>query len=432
MKTLSTHAARHSLLTIRQCAIFAGAALALGALGAQSAPQTLKLGTRTFTSTEKTLLGTPVIPMWKAQMPTSNQAKACGFPVLKDARHVVVWRPSDLRDGAFNHYATLIFHNGRFYAMWGNHWHGEDGPGQRVLYSSSEDGIKWAPPAEIFPPPGPILPRGEDGPYMNPDRWVEVDGKLYAVAYVHRPGSYPIARELAGDGTLGEPFLVRDLPAKATLPKFMPAPLRNPEIAAKINKWYGDNDAVSWWSRVPDAAGERIPARGVDGAKLIESFAFRSKHGKVAFFRDYSFAKEGKTGRPSNRIYASFDDGKGGWSVPYPTDIPDSHSRAHALTLPDGRVLLVGNQVASRFDSGLFLSREPLTLAVSPDGEFFTKVFALRTDVLKKHRFSNITGRLVIGYGYPSMIVHNGMIYVLYSVNKEDMVITSVPLGSIQ
>ena len=392
--------------------------------------QTLQLGARTFAITKTTPNGTPVIPMWKAQMPTGNQAKAVGFPMLRDARHFDVWKPADKREGAFNHHPALGFHDGRLYAMWANHWYGEDGPGQRILYSTSRDGREWSPPAELFAPPGPIQTKEKKGINLRPERWVVVDGKLHAVIYAHGAGMYPIAREVAGDGTLlGEPFLLRDLPKNAALPEFMPGPRKDPMLAEKINKWYKDNDTVNWWAHL----AREIRSRAVDGARLIEPFVFRSKDGLVLCMRDFSSSHPSAETKSTNRIYASFGDGKGGWSPFYPTDIPDSHSRAQALRLPDGRVLLVGNQIASQFDQALSLVRDPLTLAVSPDGEFFTKVFALRSGgrVRPSHRFTGIVNSRPAGYGYPSMLVHDGMIYVLYSINKEDIAISMAPLDAL-
>jgi len=367
--------------------------------------------------------------MWKAQMPVSNRTKAAGLPLLQNVKHHYVYQPANRKEGALNHYATLHFHNGHFHAMWGNHTLGEDGPGQRILYSSSKDGTRWTRPIELFPKPCPIAERGKRGLRLKPDYWVEADGKLYAVIYASGHGpAYMIAREVTANGNLGNPFMLYTFPANAVLPEFMSEPVYNPEVTEKIFKWYEDNDVVSWWARRFD---NKYPSRGIDGADMIESFTFRDDYGLVLLYRDFgTVAGANRNYTVSNRIYASFEDGKGGWTIPYPTDIPDSHSRSQARRLPDGSVLLVGNQIAHRFDEGLRLPRDPLTLAISMDGQFFTKVFALRTDAPRTPRFSGIAGGRDIGmYGYPSMIVHNGMVYVLYSVSKEDIAISIVPLS---
>ena len=437
---------RHYILYIFSYTL---ALCALNTLCAQSASQTLQLGTRTFAITKTTPDDTPVIPMWKAPMPTRNRAKAAGFPLLKGVEHFDVWKPASEKDGTYSHHPDLIYHDGRFYALWSNGWFEEDSPGQRILYSTSKDGRSWTPAAELFEPPGPIAQRDTEnrrvsGIHLVPDRWVVLDGKLYGIVYVFGAGkSYPIARELAADGTRGEAVLVHDLPENTSLPdpKYLRVSRRDPALAAKINQWYKDNDAISWWAICSDEPG--VPRVAVDGAVLHESFVFRSKHGLVLGMRDFSnnwseFGEKFATSkRNSNRIYASFGDGKGGWSVPYPTDIPDSPSRTHALRLPDGRVLLCGNQIAPEFDKSLGHVRDPLTLAVSPDGEFFTKVFAVRSggSTRPAHRFAELakklSGRRPAGFGYPSMVHHDGTVYILYSISKEDIAITLVPLGAL-
>jgi len=395
---------------------------------------TITLGTRTIEYHEKTFRGTPVIPMWEAQMPIDDRANAAGLPLLAEARHYDVWQPFAVEDGAYNHYATLFFHDGRFHAMWANHWYGEDGPGQRILYSFSENAREWTKPMELFSPPDTIRPRGEEGLYLAPDRFVDIDGKLYAVVYNQRPDRFPIAREIAANGTLGEPFLVTYVPRRARLPKFMPRPRQHPEIARKINNWYTTHDRVSWWARSSSAVGTRVPSRSIDEAVMIESAAYRSPKGMVVLYRDWGPTNTDDTDyKRSNRVYVSFEDGKGGWSVPYPTNIPDANSRVCVMRIPDGRVLLVGNQIAPQFDSGLYMQRDPLTLAISPNGEVFTQVFALRSDdVPRRPRIAGITGRRIGGFGYPSMLLHEDMIYILYSIHKEDIAITIVPLSAIK
>ena len=90
----------------------------------------------------------------------------------------------------------------------------------------------------------------------------------------------------------------------------------------------------------------------------------------------------------------------------------------------------LGNQNAYSFDQALYLDRDPITVSVSKDGYKFDCVYALRIDAPKKYRFAGIKGRN-LGYAYPSSIILNGWLYTLYSVGKEDMAITRVPLTAL-
>jgi hypothetical protein len=329
--------------------------------------------------------------------------------------------------GAYNHFAALVFYKGRFFAMWGNSTEGEDAPGQRVLYAWSDQWGKWSAPRELFPAPGPVKPRSEKGIYLNPDRWIVIGGRLYAVAYVHGAGSYPIARAVSAHGRPGRPFIVRDLPAGASVPVFMDS--KKEHVGAprpsysSIQDWYRDHHQVSWWAR----SGEGVPDTGVDGSPLIESFSYQARDGgSVLCMRSW-----GTPHKPTqnNRLYVSFSDGKGGWSPAYPTDIPDAPSRAQAVSLADSTVLLIGNQIAWTFDHALYLDRDPLTVSVSEDGYTFDRVYALRTGAPKTYRVPGVKGRNP-GFAYPSALVHEGWLYVLYSVGKEDMAISRVPLSA--
>lgn len=109
------------------------------------------------------------------------------------------------------------------------------------------------------------------------------------------------------------------------------------------------------------------------------------------------------------------------WSTPQPTNIPDSHSRSCAAALADGRRWLVGAMLPK---GGL---RSPLTLALSKDGMAWGRVWSLRGgDSLPKPRFDGYPG-----FQYPSGVPSDGQLWVAYSVNKEDIAVTSVPLGAV-
>lgn len=134
----------------------------------------------------------------------------------------------------------------------------------------------------------------------------------------------------------------------------------------------------------------------------------------------------------SHRMFASqWDKRANRWITATSTNIPDSPSLTCNVRLDDGTILLIGNQTAPAFESERgHYARNPLTVAVSRDGYAFTKVFALRTDA-HHHRVEGIKGRGTGGAQYPNALVHDGMLYVIHSMAKEDIEVSEVPLEEI-
>jgi hypothetical protein len=372
--------------------------------------------------------GTPALPMWQTDQPNPT-LPAKGFPLAHGAQHRMVFEPQpDRGDWAFNHHAALGYFNGRFIAMWSSHPQGEDAPGQRVLYAVSTDGTNWSVPAEAFPPPSPIRDRGNAGFSLRPDRWVVVSNRCFAIAYLRGPGTgtYPIARELFANGSWGAPFTLHPRPDRKTLPAYMrdTEPYRDPDTAQAILSWYEDTATVSWWAQMEGL----VPRAGIGGAHLIEPLTYRAGDGETLLLLRFH-PRSGGGIRHNNRMYVSLRDGDGKWTLPYPTNIPDSPSRTEAISLPDGAILLVGNQIGT-LDQGHYIPRDPLTVAISSDGYVFDRVYALRADAPIGYRIPNISGR-TLGYGYCSSLVKDGWLYTLYSIGKEDMAITRVPLSAL-
>jgi predicted neuraminidase len=94
------------------------------------------------------------------------------------------------------------------------------------------------------------------------------------------------------------------------------------------------------------------------------------------------------------------DDGGATWSQLAPTDLPNPNSALDALTLRDGRHLLVYN------DTDVFLVRTPLSVALSRDGVTWLKALDLESD----------DGE----YSYPAAIQSaDGRVHVLYTWRRE-------------
>ncbi|NOY76681.1 MAG: exo-alpha-sialidase [Calditrichaeota bacterium] len=107
----------------------------------------------------------------------------------------------------------------------------------------------------------------------------------------------------------------------------------------------------------------------------------------------------------SKRIYQSWSNDQGKtWSPLAPTDVPNPSSGIDAVTLKDGRQLLVYNPTVR--------NRVPLSVAISRDGEHWQRVFDLEpvTDPKKANREE---------YSYPAVIqTSDGLVHVTYTWNR--------------
>ena len=383
---------------------------------------------------ETTAKGTPVAHMWACPRPDPAKLGA-GYAILTQAKHVRLYRATR-QTGGYSHHSHLTVHRGRFYAMWSNHPHGEDGPGQRVLFATSADGVSWEPWEELLPPPGPVKEWNGTGLAFSAGGWLVHDGRLHARAGCYanvgfenserssvsarRDRQHPFrkrrhhcsfAREVHLDGSLGPIFaLGRRTPDSSE----MTCPYRALDSDAGMK----GIAAVLRASRHP-----RRPTAD-DTNRLCEATWYRAKDGgHVCLLRDDTY---------SHRMYVSTSSDGRVWATARPTDIPDSPSLSTTLTLADHTVLLIGNHMAPKFDNPherKHYQRDPLSVAVSVDGYLFTRVYALRTGQ-QEFRVKGVGGRGG-GAQYPSAVVHKGVLYVQYSMGKEDVWVSSAPLADL-
>jgi len=86
--------------------------------------------------------------------------------------------------------------------------------------------------------------------------------------------------------------------------------------------------------------------------------------------------------------------------------------------LPDGRVWYVGNPVPG--------SRDQLVLALSEDGWIFDEAYLVRWEPLTQLYPGRAKGGT--GYQYPSAVHHEGMLVIAYSVSRDFIEVSRVPL----
>jgi hypothetical protein len=383
---------------------------------------------------DTTRWGTPVRHMWFCP-PLQWGAPSHGIPLLKGVCHAPIFEP-EYAEGAYNHHPEIIRHGGRFHAMWSNNMVGEDRAGQRILYSCTDDPTRWPAARLLFPQPGPFFDQLKDpdkrlGFYMTAMKFIPLGERLFAIASFDRTDQHlvPLVRELREDGTWGEVFALHDHYDRTHEAQF-PFPFLRPDrepyrrLAADLLKLYLTPQYLPSWNLGIERYFPR--PRSVEGTALCEWMVYRARDGKqVILTRDP---------RMSHRLYAAVSDSDDLGSFPplQPTDIPDTPSKSVTLSLADGTVLLIGNQVAREFDNvdkPTHYDRDPLTISISRDGYRFDRQIALRWEGGRRWRTEcrKVPGR---GQGcqYPAAMVRDGVLYVIYSIGKEDIALSWVPL----
>jgi hypothetical protein len=104
--------------------------------------------------------------------------------------------------------------------------------------------------------------------------------------------------------------------------------------------------------------------------------------------------------------------------------MPDSRSKQSAGNLPSGTAFLVGNPADAR-------RRFPFVVTLSRDGFVFDRAFLLRAGGSDLPSLRYEGNAKTLGHSYPKSLIHDGNLYVGYSVNTEDVQLTRVPLESL-
>lgn len=393
-------------------------------------------------------------------------------PLPPGTRYVIVNRGTvDPEVGAFSTLPNIAHFQGRLFVTWQNHVKDEDQCGQRLqLRHSADGGQTWLPdlrqpPAILSPSLAVMLAKGEKSAALKRTQWnsgfalTHGGRKLWAIANVGESmdkGLGLLALELQPDGTRGETLWLEPepVPVDAGFPVY-PA-LNDPRFAALgktirevidaptalhaisyDTKRRAGHDANPATLRHPN-----LPGSPADGQRLIEpSPAYRLKDGTlVRFWRNYGNAKRDLF---IWRLYVSLshDDGKT-WSTPERTAIPANSTRHAVGTLPDGRVYLIhnpythGDDFWQCADADLLASASPaekyggarkvLTLSLSDDGVHFNRAWIIRVHETPPR--SEGHSKRHFDAANPAATVVGDDLFVVYSLNKEDIELCRVPL----
>ncbi|MFT5466712.1 MAG: hypothetical protein ACI8UO_001812 [Verrucomicrobiales bacterium] len=326
----------------------------------------------------------------------------------------------------FSHHPSLVIFKDRLYCSWSSGRAHEDRPDQRVLISSSADGKTWAQSETLAEPL-----KGSADSYIASGFHVDQDTLVayYTIRHdypehnLYNPKNGLFARTSTDGLNWGEPKKV------VSGGFFIEGPQRLPNGRLMLG---GEHAGENWKSH---QARMRLlfsdTSNGIAGWKDagIDPAAAEPKGLKVfGYTEPCPFVREDGVivcpfRNESGFLYGSVSRDNGEtWSVPQQTNFPDSMARFNTGRLPDGRFYLINNPGPGKMNRGT------LAIALSEDGVLFDRAWIIRNEPTTQ-RFSGKGKK--DGWQYPNSLVWNDSLFVVYSVNKEDVWLTRIRLDAL-
>ena len=203
--------------------------------------------------------------------------------------------------------------------------------------------------------------------------------------------------------------------APRRLPEGILGPIKNKPVVLADGSWLsptstegnksssGDKDAEGWlvhFERSADkgATWEKIgPVKKGPSLDAIQPSVLFHSDGRL---QALSRTKQGVVAQTWSK------DGGKTWGAQTATELPNPNSGTDAVTLADGRQLIVYNPTGHRADEAKG-NRYPLAVAISSDGLAWNKVVTLETEPCKS------------GYAYPAVIqAADGLVHITYTFDR--------------
>jgi hypothetical protein len=353
---------------------------------------------------------------------------------------VQIYEPLTEQDWSYSHHPSITWFKGKFYAIWSNGRVHEDDLGQRVLMSTSEDFYHWTKPAPLVD----SLMGNSSELVLTAAGFHQHEGTL--VAYF---GQYEYVQDNVRDGTfvrIGTGHMDTRLRAVTTMdgehwsePLEMHVPIvpnHGPQrtasgrliISGNVMFPYTEDPAgLTGWQ----TAGIYDPDRHDqiwDDSEFFQTVAqtmgWPVKLCEGSFYEsdDHVLHMLLRSGTEKLWVAESSDDGAS-WSTPRETEFTDNVTKFHFGRLPDGRFYYVGCP-----DPQPKGARNPLVLSISEDGMRFDRHFILGNTRFEKRFEGRHKGGV---YGYPHSMIHEGYLYVVFSIWKEGLAVIRTNLAEL-
>ena len=331
----------------------------------------------------------------------------------------------------YNHAPNLTYWKGRFYLQYlSNPVNEHEAPGHTLL-AVSEDGREWAKPVVCFPayeaPEGVEIPEGYHG-YMMHQRmgfYTAPDGRLLTLAfYGHTDSPFKeggigrVVREVYDNGRFGPIYFIRYSshtawnPSNTSYPFYTDSPDKG--FVEACDALLADRLRTWQW---------RDEDRGMDGFYPIADTAWY--HEALSSYR----RADGATVGLFKKSYSALSfDGGANWSKPVasPTFIMAGGKQWGQRT-EDGRYAIAYNPIATQE------YRYPLVVVTGSDGILFDDMGVVHGEVPPRRFFGRWKdfGPCYMRGFEDEATPGDGNMWLTYSVNKEDIWISRIPLPAV-
>ncbi|MCG8602414.1 MAG: glycoside hydrolase [Verrucomicrobiales bacterium] len=315
----------------------------------------------------------------------------------------------------------LIHYAGKFWCIWSDGPQIEDWPTQEIKYSTSIDGLSWAPAKSLTGTPE------EPYAYIARGLWVR-DGELLALAAHYK-----------GKGAFGT----------------------DKELQLKAYRWNPESNSWKFESTVYDNAINNFPPRQLPSGEWIMTrrdarFNVTVLIGGKKSLDDWSAYPVVRTGeiknfRPDEPIFwqmpdktlnALFRDNGGSqrlfhsvsrdmgksWDTPQLTNFPNSTSKIYAIATSRGYRVMLSNANPG-------IGRRELHLSISQDGKNFIRMAHVDMPAPEAPAgFESIWKKFSKGIAslqYPHVIEHEDSLWIAFSRNKLQTEILKVSLDDV-
>jgi hypothetical protein len=361
-------------------------------------------------------------PLWSPDVPFPASVEA--IEPVPYARYSTVYRATD--ETRFLHQSGIGFHNGTLFVGWVHGARDEAAPDQVINGRRSFDGGRTWTPLEVI---APYLDDKERWEYCS---FISHAGKMWAVttrthdAWHFREPKMELfyfdeaAERWVRHGVVLDNFIATDKLRRLANGNFMMAGwfvTKYPDTPAH----YRENTMVN---RIAISAGADLTRWHITGVPHEEGMVFPfitpiiDGNHITAVFRN---SKDTMA-----MVSVSHDHGET-WSAAQLSNLPMTAVKPFAGVLSDGRRYLIA---CTPVEPGNH-DRDALTIAVGePGAATFSRIWKISRGRPYALRYEGRGKRPQ--WSYPKAVEHNGELYVIYTVNKEDAEMAVIPLAALR